>query len=164
MPPTNVFHEDETVSWKYDADAGLMRVSVKAPDDKGICDDCSPVLVVASQLADSGTYVGRTAFGVHSVIKKRYLNAYGVTANPWPFLEEYSFPLKADEAKALHSSLRLILIGHLDSPWTSDQEDFRLPNIDHPLDQDAKLHAVGFQSEELWIVDIHSGKIWKKIR
>lgn len=160
---TDTFGESDVISWSYDADTKKIQVQIDSPEKASIsCEDCPPVLITKTQMIDSGSYVGQTAFGVRSNIKKHYIKAYGVAVDSWPFRKDYEIEMEVAAAEAAESHLRLILIGHLIPPWTSDQEDFRLPAIDSPQDFDAKIHAVYMHPEQLWVVNVLTGDILSK--
>ena len=180
MPKTDILVGDEEgFSWTYDADKAVLRLRVKNFERGGAftssgtgfsdrslnwCDDCPPVLTVSSHVVDSGYYEGQTALGVWSGIRKHYVVGYGLTIDPWDVNTDYDLPLPVSEAKLIRPNLRLVVVGHLEPPWTSPtQEVWHEPTLDDPVNKDVKVHVIMFQPEQLWIVDIKSGEILMKI-
>jgi TonB family protein len=178
-------NEKEQLTAKYDADLGVMTVTLKMQQEytPGNFDNPYYSLVWAESSKRLGGYIGRNAFN-RAVRVQVYRNdefllgmsgldleAFAEmrsTGNRYTKIYEHeksfniALNMGANEARAVKPNLRALFIGRLtDSPYYYDYGR-DTPEIDDPYDRFEHTYMIKIVPQEIWIYNIASGLIYAR--
>jgi|ERR1039458_7686316 hypothetical protein len=159
----------------YNADKGEMKL-ILFPLSYFVGDTTPPpleeMLDLSTKLVGNSTYTGSNEYGAKALVHLGTFSSYGIAFSPpssIPFKRgfyqesgaddaELTFPMGADQARALKPYLRVVLAGKLVEARVDKAWDMVPATLDVPYEIRRHGLFIPFVFEELRIVDIRFGK------
>jgi len=148
----------------YDADSGVMRVSISAEESTGVLNSGVKALGLHTDLWEGRRYVGENAFGAILNVEKLYSDTYELQLDRRVFAASYTFEekMEADEAKRAKPALGIVAICHLTAPFVSHDGFLKKPTFESPTDMAFMIYRLVGWIEQLWLVDFRRREILKR--
>lgn len=109
------------------------------------------------------SYLAANVFGVQKEIQFAEVEEFIIEASPRIETPIFSWRIERDEAVKLKPNLRSLVIGHLASPFKTE-EKFTLisPTISRPERLDKHIRRLYLDVQEIWLFDRAAGKVYFK--
>jgi TonB family protein len=180
--------DDDQLTAKYDADLGILTVTLKLRRD--VLNDNKDDPVYTATWVDTsrtyGSYVGRNVFNRAVRVKVVRADQFnlGVCASDLEDFTElnqgdskigsytsYAFQKSRNvalnmgptQAREIKPRLRALIIGHLSDEPYSHTSDRDTPTINDPYDYYSHKYLIKVIPQEIWIYDVVSGLIYYRI-
>jgi len=131
---------------------------------------------VKSLETETGSYIGRNAFGAEVKIKKRqvqevlvgktYQSSAGREDDEYYALERKvaNFSLPTEKAREAIGNTRMVVIGTFKPPFVERGWELEKPTMDYPIDRSTEVKALMINIEEIWIYNEQNGEIYNKVK
>ena len=159
-------------SFKYDADSQALAVTLVGSSEHFVMDKGEPDLdsvLIRRVIVVNDSYIGCNAFGAKVKVSRSLQETYGIVfdQNNWligsGYNFNYSIPMAPNEARALKTELKLMLVCRLQQPWLRQNAFNSDATIDDPHEMIVEGNFLQAVPEQLWIFNQRTGEVVRKL-
>jgi len=164
-------------TFEYDADAQLMKVTLRAAEQEfhlGNGVRKMQTVSIHSVSEEGRSYRAANAFGATVVVSTSSVRQYGLSfeAESWVFRRSTSFdphfegviPMSSGDARRLGPNLEFLIVCRLTDPWYVSSLYTDAATFDFPEQLTVRQQFLQVVVEQLWVVDRQTGNVIAKFK
>jgi hypothetical protein len=159
-----------TLSDKYDADRGILRVETYWGDSMQMLD--SQLLTSAKleyKITSKRSYEASNAYGKKVLVNSTSYDTCGIAFSNLQYgtstitkIDE-SIEMTPEEARAAKGNIAMMYVGNLSAPYWIEYHDYLKPTIDSPREAAWSGDAIVMKLVQIWLYNKDSGRVYKRI-